>query len=52
MPSLNTLPQDRGAGGKVNEHDFSPILSNSTENSEARLHLLYRPGHYDILYKK
>jgi ubiquitin thioesterase protein OTUB1 len=34
---------DRGEGGKVNHHDFP-------EGSEPCLHLLYRPGHYDILY--
>lgn len=35
---------DRGVGGKVNAHDFP-------EDKEPRIHLLYRPGHYDILYK-
>uniref|UniRef100_A0A131YLX5 Ubiquitin thioesterase n=1 Tax=Rhipicephalus appendiculatus TaxID=34631 RepID=A0A131YLX5_RHIAP len=34
---------DRGLGGKVNTHDFP-------EDREPRIHLLYRPGHYDILY--
>lgn len=34
---------DRGIGGKVNTHDFP-------EDREPRIHLLYRPGHYDILY--
>uniref|UniRef100_A0A023FKJ6 Ubiquitin thioesterase n=1 Tax=Amblyomma cajennense TaxID=34607 RepID=A0A023FKJ6_AMBCJ len=35
---------DRGVGGKVNAHDFP-------EDREPRIHLLYRPGHYDILYQ-
>ena len=34
---------DRGEGGKVNHHDFP-------EGAEPRIHILYRPGHYDILY--
>jgi ubiquitin thioesterase protein OTUB1 len=35
---------DRGIGGQVNEHDFP-------EGTTPTIHLLYRPGHYDILYK-
>ncbi|KAG9340135.1 hypothetical protein JZ751_021854 [Albula glossodonta] len=35
---------DRGEGGTVNHHVFP-------EGGEPRLFLLYRPGHYDILYK-
>jgi len=35
---------DRG-GDKVQEHDFP-------EGQEPMLHLIYRPGHYDILYPK
>jgi len=34
---------DRGEGGKVNFHDFP-------DNGSPYIHLLYRPGHYDILY--
>lgn len=34
---------DRGDGGMVNHHDFP-------ENSKPSITLLYRPGHYDILY--
>ena len=34
---------DRGEGDQVNEHDFP-------EDSTPQIHLLYRPGHYDILY--
>ncbi|XP_030638167.1 ubiquitin thioesterase OTUB1a [Chanos chanos] len=35
---------DRGEGGTVNHHVFP-------EDGEPRIFLLYRPGHYDILYK-
>ncbi|KAJ8266129.1 hypothetical protein GJAV_G00126260 [Gymnothorax javanicus] len=35
---------DRGEGGTVNHHVFP-------EGGEPRVFLLYRPGHYDILYK-
>lgn len=34
---------DRGAGTDVTAHDFP-------EGSTPSVHLLYRPGHYDILY--
>ncbi|XP_028665314.1 ubiquitin thioesterase OTUB1b [Erpetoichthys calabaricus] len=35
---------DRGEGGTVNHHVFP-------EGSDPHVYLLYRPGHYDILYK-
>ncbi|KAG1651552.1 Ubiquitin thioesterase OTUB1 [Nymphon striatum] len=35
---------DRGEGGHVNAHTFP-------EGNQPSIHLLYRPGHYDILYK-
>lgn len=35
---------DRGEGESVNAHDFP-------ENKPPLVHLLYRPGHYDILYQ-
>ena len=35
---------DRGADGRMNHHDFP-------ESSSPHLTLLYKPGHYDILYK-
>lgn len=35
---------DRGEGGATNPHVFP-------EGSEPKVYLLYRPGHYDILYK-
>jgi len=35
---------DRGDGGKVNNHDFPE------GTMPVKVHLLYRPGHYDILY--
>lgn len=51
--SVRVVYMDRGAGGKVNEHDFNPIHSEKdSETKEPRIHLLYRPGHYDILYLK
>lgn len=34
---------DRGEGGKVTSHVFP-------EDAEPMVHLLYRPGHYDVLY--
>ena len=37
----------------VNHHDFVPeIMQSGTTQVEPRVHLLYRPGHYDILYTK
>uniref|UniRef100_A0A4D5R974 Ubiquitin thioesterase n=1 Tax=Scolopendra viridis TaxID=118503 RepID=A0A4D5R974_SCOVI len=36
---------DRGEGGKVNAHDFPE------PTAHPKVHLLYRPGHYDILYE-
>jgi len=36
---------DRGEGSTVTSHDFP-------EDSVPLVHLLYRPGHYDILYKR
>lgn len=41
--SIRVQYMDRGEGGKVNHHDFP-------EGTEPRIHILYRPGHYDILY--
>ncbi|XP_054154524.1 ubiquitin thioesterase OTUB1-like [Oppia nitens] len=40
---------DRGAEGKINTHDFG-IDDNSSQTP--KVFLLYRPGHYDILYPK
>ena len=36
---------DRGEGAAPTSHDFP-------EGAAPSLHLLYRPGHYDILYPK
>lgn len=36
---------DRGEGGYVKAHDFP-------EGKDPKIFLLYRPGHYDILYPK
>ena len=38
-------------GAAVNHHDFVPEAMGSA-NAHPRVHLLYRPGHYDILYPK
>lgn len=41
---------------KVDVHDFTPANANAnlgnSVNEEPRVHLLYRPGHYDLLYPK
>uniref|UniRef100_S4RNK6 Ubiquitin thioesterase n=1 Tax=Petromyzon marinus TaxID=7757 RepID=S4RNK6_PETMA len=42
--SIRVEYMDRGEGGSVNHHDFP-------EGTEPFVYLLYRPGHYDILYK-
>jgi ubiquitin thioesterase protein OTUB1 len=35
----------------VNHHDFIPdALAAKSEPVQPRVHVLYRPGHYDILY--
>lgn len=36
---------DRGDGGQVKAHDFP-------DGVKPKVYLLYRPGHYDILYPK
>lgn len=36
---------DRGDSANVNHHDFP-------EGSHPHIHMLYRPGHYDLLYSK
>ena len=35
---------------KVDTHDFIP--ESCAPGTQPRIHLLYRPGHYDVLYKK
>lgn len=38
-------------GAAVNHHDFVPeALGGASSSVDPRVHLLYRPGHYDILY--
>ena len=37
---------DRSGGSTVNHHDFPD------NGSDRMIHLLYKPGHYDILYKQ
>ncbi len=41
--SVRVQYMDRGEGGHVNHHDFP-------DGAPPSIHLLYRPGHYDILY--
>lgn len=43
---IRVIYMDR-ADGSVNAHDFP---GNQDDTSDCRIHLLYRPGHYDILY--
>lgn len=43
--SVRVVYMDRGHGESITEHDIP-------ENLTPRVHLLYRPGHYDILYEK
>ena len=39
-----------GAGDVVNHHDFQPGMEVGTSPDPPPVRLLYRPGHYDILY--
>ncbi|KAK9818446.1 hypothetical protein WJX74_001972 [Apatococcus lobatus] len=56
--SLNVMAGGFGGGdssAQVNHHDFIPETAPSAATATAkplipRVHLLYRPGHYDILY--
>lgn len=43
---------DRSGGGDdgATEHNFVP--DGLPQDSDPRVHLLYRPGHYDVLYLK
>ena len=41
--NVRVLYMDRGEGAGVNHHDFP-------EGATPHIHMLYRPGHYDILY--
>ncbi len=45
---------DSGDAAAVNHHNFVPeVMQSGTAGSvQPRVHLLYRPGHYDILYSK
>lgn len=50
MP-IRIVYMDRGGkDGKVNEHVFSDMSSEQQTVAAPKVHLLYRPGHYDILY--
>lgn len=55
--SLNVMAGGFGDGdssAQVNHHDFIPETAPSATAASQpivpRVHLLYRPGHYDILY--
>jgi len=43
--SVRVVYLDRGTGDNPVHHDFP-------EGTEPKIHILYRPGHYDILYLK
>jgi len=43
--SVRVIYLDRGTGDTAVPHDFP-------EGSDPKVHILYRPGHYDILYLK
>ena len=43
---VRVVYMDRGGDSSVNHHDFPE------DNSRPSVNLLYRPGHYDILYQK
>lgn len=47
-----TLDTAGGDGAAVNHHDFVPdeLAAAGKSPTAPRVHLLYRPGHYDILY--
>lgn len=61
--AIRVVYLDRSHGEKgnvsVNHHDFTPSASDQTETTPSAteelkpfITLLYRPGHYDILYPK
>ena len=47
--ALEVLYLDRSQGSEVNMHRFDPVNNNGY--TAATVRLLYRPGHYDLLYK-
>ena len=48
--ALEVLYLDRTEGGEVNMHRFDPV-NHAGGITVSTVRLLYRPGHYDILYK-
>ena len=42
---IRVIYLDRGSGDEAVHHDFP-------EDSSPDIHILYRPGHYDVLYPK
>jgi ubiquitin thioesterase protein OTUB1 len=51
--SVEVIYLDRSAGDEVNEHVFQQLGNDNlpTTPNAPTFRLLYRPGHYDILYK-
>ena len=43
--SVRVVYLDRGSGDEAVHHDFP-------EDTTPDIHILYRPGHYDVLYPK
>lgn len=37
---------------KADTHDFTPNNNGEASMNDIQIHLLYRPGHYDILYMR
>lgn len=58
LDSSSGVPQTDGAsgsgGGTYSQHDFIPEALKAARGTaiEPRVHVLYRPGHYDIVYPK
>ncbi|OCK83800.1 cysteine proteinase [Lepidopterella palustris CBS 459.81] len=50
--ALEVLYLDRSAGEEINTYRFDPVSNDGLPlHNPPTLRLLYRPGHYDILYK-
>ena len=49
---VETLDLSPTSGGEINHHVISPMDPDLDEGASPTpvLHLLYRPGHYDVLY--
>jgi ubiquitin thioesterase protein OTUB1 len=55
---VETLDLSRTSQGEMNHHVISPMSQDSESIADKDdalpplIHLLYRPGHYDVLYAK